>query len=217
MIDIVVFDCEREFLTKLCQALLFQSDFRVAGLGKDGYEAIAMTGKIQPNVVLLSLELPMINGLGVAPMIKRGAPSTEIIILTGAKVPLKKLSHASFKYISGYLTRASSFDLIYHAIRTVYHGGRLVAPEIAEQMDGFVLSPKISTDNDSEAVTLNGVSRTELRIVGCVGKGLTNREIADQLYLTEGTIRNYVSQVLQKTGLRDRTQLAIYAVKTGIG
>jgi DNA-binding NarL/FixJ family response regulator len=119
--------------------------------------------------------------------------------------------------IAGYIGRAASPELINFAVRLVYHGGRLITPELANHMAKIA-----SRENSRFSKLLTGpkweelpasISRSELEIMDRIGRGLTNREIAKQLSLGEGTVRNYISSVLQKTGLRDRTQVAIYALR----
>jgi DNA-binding NarL/FixJ family response regulator len=106
----------------------------------------------------------------------------------------------------------------------VYHGGSLIAPEftagtrrVFSAMAEYIPAYQNNPLRQREKPRLpKNVSHTELRVIGCVGKGLTNREIAEQLKLREGTVRNYISSVLQKTGLRDRTQLAIFSIEHGL-
>ena len=208
MIRIVFIDHHNEFRHRICRALSLESDFEISGIGKDGYDAISMIKKHKPDVALLDMELPDFDGFQAGPILKHSSQATEIIVLTDDVSALKKEIY--FTYISGYLTRAASVDLICQAVRTVRYGGRFMAPEIAAWIGALPLSfPK-------DTSLLKDFSPGELELIRCIGRGMTNREIAETLYLAEGTIRNRISSVLQKTGLHDRTQVALYAARAGL-
>ncbi|MDR2553307.1 MAG: response regulator transcription factor [Treponema sp.] len=204
MIKIVFIDHQEESRNRICHALSLQQDFILAGLGTDGYHAITMVREINPNVVLLVPDLPAIDGFQLASMLKLAKPFTGIIMLSDVGRALKEITRIHFTSISGYLTKDTSQDLLHLAIRTVYLGGCLIAPKIADQMD--------KRQTKEEEFPWDKLSETELAVLDCIRKGLTTREIAEQLHRTEGTIRNYISAVLQKTGLHHRIQIAISAI-----
>jgi DNA-binding NarL/FixJ family response regulator len=125
--------------------------------------------------------------------------------------------------VSCYLSKETTPDFLSQAVRMVYYGGNLLAPEFtagARRAFSVLASeyiPAYKNNPSQKRIRLpKNVSLKELRVMGCVGKGLTNREIAERLELREGTVRNYISSLLQKTGLRDRTQLAIFSIEHGL-
>ncbi|GHV85201.1 DNA-binding response regulator [Spirochaetia bacterium] len=237
MIQIVIIDSQKEGQEYLRAYLSSQNDFNIVGIGSSGYEAIRLVETHKPDIVLMD-NLPLGSGVKTASLIKSRSPGTSII-LNGKE---RRIFTGFFNGISGYVT-TSNPELLYHAIRAVYHGGCLIAPEsaagfyhIAAKLTGIVLksrgehrtasfnavvvgknSPEEIKLEKPKSVTLPAtISSSEMQIMGFVGQGYTNKEIAKKLYLTEGTIRNYISAVLHKTGLHDRTQVAIYAIKAGL-
>jgi DNA-binding NarL/FixJ family response regulator len=234
MIRIIVVDGQEEYRNYLCEYLSNQRDFEVAGAGKDSYEAVKLVDTHKPDVVIMDINLPLGDGVKTAALIKYRSPATQVIINWDGQE--RRIFSVFFSGISGCITRHMNSDLLCHAIRAVYYGGSLVAPEIAlkfktivsgltgnvlksrgELRAGKAAGRRARGDHPGDDKTLpRTVSPSEIRIMGYVGRGCTNREIAEILCLTEGTVRNYISSVLQKTGFRDRTQVAIYAVKAGL-
>jgi DNA-binding NarL/FixJ family response regulator len=217
MIKIILVDSNKEYRNDLFASLSCQEDFTVAGLGKDGYEAIRLTEQLRPDIVLLEQELPPLNGIKTATMLKCRSPSTAVVILSSGNES-RTMFQAFNNCIAGCIGKAAGFEQLYLAIRLVYHGGRLITPEIAAQMakiasqNSLLKKGEALPDQKRQEVPAS-ISRSELKIMDSIGRGLTNREIAEQLSLREGTVRNYISSVLQKIGLRDRTQVAIYALQ----
>ncbi|MDR2072306.1 MAG: response regulator transcription factor [Spirochaetaceae bacterium] len=243
MIRIVIIDGQQKWRKYFQKCLASQADFTIAGSGSDGYHALKLVDMYKPDIVLLDMGLPMGEGFKTVSLIKSRSPGTSIIGHTDANTERRFFS-SFFSGISGFITKEADPQLLCHAIRTVYHGGRLMASEIAsrfnkiaEQLAGDALKFKRKLRSDRRAWApewhrrsdteysaayrpkseLPGtVSPSEKQIIGFLGQGLSYREIAQRLDLSEGTVRNYVSSVLQKTGLRDRTQVAIFALKAGL-
>ncbi|MDR1929542.1 MAG: response regulator transcription factor [Treponema sp.] len=225
MIRLVLADSHEEYRGSLFNCLSRQKDFELIGLGKDGYEAIRLTENLKPDVTLLDMDLPPLGGIQLAELLTKKCTTMAVIILnSGEGERLLGFNGC----IAGYLNKTTGPELLYDAIRTVYHGGRLITPGLAEQIDRVMLRkgyPILLKDREyqygPEPVKARkeippNISRKELEIMGCIGRGLTNREIAEKLRLREGTVRNYISVLLQKTGLHHRTQVAIYALKHGL-
>ena len=242
MITIVIVEGQETYRNELCRHLSCEKDFEVVGSGRDSYEAVKLVDKYKPDVVLMDMNLPMEDGTKTASLIKYRSPQTSII--ARGEESERRVFSFFFSGISGYITKKTNTVLLCHAIRAVYYGGSLVSPEfivkfrtIAVNLAGNILksrgelrlaqfeklikskklisggSSEVSGDSEELPRT---ISPSEIQIMSFVGQGFTNREIAEKLSLTEGTVRNYVSSVLQKTGFRDRTQVAIYAVKAGL-
>jgi len=237
MIRIIIVDGQEEYRNYLCEYLSNQIDFEVVGAGKDCYEAIKLVDTQKPDIVLIDINLPLGDGLKTAALIKYRSPNTQVIINWDDKE--RRILSIFFDGISGYITKHINGDLLCHSIRTVYYGGSLIVPEIVKKirtavtgLTGNILKSRGELRTNKSGKTAvrrekdhsdNGkmelprtISPSEKQIMGFVGRGYTNKEIAEKLCLTEGTIRNYISSVLQKTGFRDRTQVAIYAVKAGL-
>jgi len=224
VIRIIIVDGQEEFRNYLCEQLSNQNDFEVVGVGSDSYEAVKLVDAHKPDIVLMDTNLPMGDGMKTAALIKYRSPQTSIIVSWDGKE--KQIFSVLFNGISGYITKQENSNLLYLAIRAVYYGGSFVAPEIiidfkttAASLTGIILKKKWGIKNYSDDPVPElprTISHSEIQIISCVGKGYTNKEIAEKLGLTEGTVRNYISSVLQKTGFHNRTQIALYAVKLGL-
>jgi DNA-binding NarL/FixJ family response regulator len=229
MIRIIIIDTQDDYVKVLCENLSKQKDFEVVGTGKDSYEAVKLVDTHKPDIVLMDINFPLGDEVNTAALIKYRSPQTSIIINWDGRE--QQTLSVLFNSVSGYITKQANSDLLCHAIRAVYYGGSLIAPGNILKIQGdpssaqsgkihkfsdFVLEPVMIESSDTTIKLPETISSSELQIMGFVGKGYTYKEIAKKLQLSEGTIRNYVSSVLQKTGLKDRTQVAIYAVKAGL-
>lgn len=239
MIRIAIVDDQemvRESLRILLQA---QTDFEVVGIGKDGYEALKLVSTLRPDVLLLDIRMPVMDGVEATETLKLKSPKTAIIILTtfdDDEYVLRAIKNGA----SGYLLKSAGLDELAQAIRTVHGGGSLMSPDVATKafrlfsalakneehkrvpLSKGAPSPPKNGPVSSESVPLREpdlpttLTKTELQIVSLIGQGWANKEVASKLGLSEGTVRNYISSILLKTELRDRTQIAIYAVRHGL-
>ena len=148
--------------------------------------------------------------------VKERFPEVKIIILT--TFDDDDFIFRALKYgASGYLLKGASTEELYQAIQIVYHGGAMINPNIASKV--FQIFSQMAQSNYTISVSeeyVSDLSLTEWRIIQQIGFGESNKEIAAKLFLSEGTIRNYLSTILSKLNLRDRTQLAIWAVQKGV-
>ncbi|GAB1482354.1 response regulator transcription factor [Treponema sp.] len=218
MIRVVVVDDQELVRDSLRVLLGAQGDLEVIGIGKDGYDALRLVDTLKPDVLLLDIRMPIMDGVEASAMLKKKSPETAIIILTtfdDDEYVLKAIRNGA----SGYLLKSAGMDELAQAIRTVHAGGSLMTPEIATK--AFRLFSELANEKgtigiqDSPEIP-SDLSRMELQLMALIGSGHANKEAAAQMGLSEGTVRNYISTILQKTGLRDRTQLAIFAVRNGL-
>jgi DNA-binding NarL/FixJ family response regulator len=217
MIKIGIVDDQDMVRDSLKILLSTQEDFEVVGIGSDGYEALKLVDTMHPDVLLLDIRMPIMDGVEATSILKVRSPQTSIIILTTFDDD-EYVLNAIRNGASGYLLKSAAMDELAKAIRTVYEGGSLMTPEIATK--AFRMFSEIAKNNEksrnNNIASLEfpiNLNKTELEIISQIGKGLSNKEIAKVLDLKEGTVRNYISDILQKTGLRDRTQVAIFAVR----
>lgn len=223
-IKILLADNEIPFSETIKNLLLTQTDFYLGGVGYDGYDAINLTDKIKPDVIILSRELPLLDGLKAASLLHLHCPGSAIIIIFSDEVDDNTIINAARNGVKGFLLRGSIFEDINKAIRTVNagngymsHGAAIRAFDIFFRM--IMQNKQAHPDhvsNTTKELPTKQINRTELRIAASIGQGFSNKQIASMLKLKEGTIRNYISIILKKTNLKHRTQLAIYALEAGL-
>ena len=217
MIRVIIADDQELIRESLNIVLRVHEDISIVGLCANGFEVLDQLKRTPADIVLMDIRMPKMDGSYCTKMIKEQYPNTKVIILTtfdDDEFVFSALKHGA----SGYLLKGVSMDELYHAIKTVYNGGGMINPDIAAKV--FSMFSKIST-HDTMAIKVDKklekqLSKTEWKVIQQVSFGLSNKEISQKLFLSEGTIRNYLSSVLAKLCLRDRTQLAIWAVQNGV-
>lgn len=219
MIKVMIAD-DQELIRDSLKIVLEQNgDMQVSALASDGQECLDLIEQDRPDVILMDVRMPEVDGVQATRIIKEKYPEVSIIILT--TFDDDEYVFNALKYgASGYMLKGVSVSELSSAIRTVASGGAMINPEVVTKVVKlFSQMAKKGGASASTVETLGGAelfSRTERNIALLVGHGFSNKEIADQLSLSEGTVRNGLSSVLSKLGLRDRTQLAIWAVQTGL-
>ncbi|GAA4562093.1 response regulator [Planotetraspora kaengkrachanensis] len=181
-----------------------QDDLTVIGEAADGEEAVAMAESLSPDVLLLDLRMPVLDGLGALGRLEgRGV---RVIVLTSVSDPVD-VAPAMRAGASGFLYKDVDPAALVQAIRAVHGGQVLLAPEAAVAM----LTGQASA-TDAVAV----LTERELEVLRLIAAGCSNREIARHLVVAEKTVKTHVSNVLMKLGVQDRTQAALYAVRHGL-
>ena len=183
---------------------------------KNGFEVLDMIPRNMPDVILMDIRMPEMDGVSCTKAVMEKYPSIKIIILT--TFDDDEFVYSALRYgASGYLLKGVSMDELYNSIHTVVSGGAMINPNIAKKV--FSLFSKMTKKSYSIVVdeeNIKELSDPEWRVIHQVSLGLSNKEIAQELFLSEGTVRNYLSSILFKLDLRDRTQLAIWAVQSGL-
>ncbi|MDO4343913.1 MAG: response regulator transcription factor [Eubacteriales bacterium] len=215
MIKILIAD-DQELIRQSLQIILgMEKDFEVLDSVANGLEVIRSVRKEQPDVILMDIRMPEMDGVVCTQIIKENYPDIKIIILS--TFDDDEYIFNALKYgASGYLLKGSTTKELAESIRKVYQGTAMINEDIASKV--VKLFSKMAQTNMTiqvEEHQTESLKHTEQQIVALVGRGLSNREIAEKLNLSEGTVRNSLSIVLSKLALRDRTQLAIWAVQTG--
>ena len=214
MIKVLIAD-DQELIRQSLQIVLnSKQDIEVSDVAANGQEVIQCIWKNKPDIILMDIRMPKMDGVQCTKIIKENYPQIKIIILT--TFDDDEYVFNALKYgASGYLLKGVSMDELSDAIRTVYSGRAMINPDIAAKV--LRLFSQMAQTNYTipvEEKDIRQLTKTEWRIIAQVEKGASNKEIADTLSLSEGTIRNYLSTILNKLNLRDRTQLAIWAVQT---
>lgn len=213
MIKILIADDQELIRDSLHIVLSGNSDF-VVRTAANGTEVVREVRKDRPDVILMDIRMPEMDGVQCTQIIKENYPEIKIIILTtfdDDEYIFSALKHGA----SGYLLKGISADGLIEAIYKVYHGNAMINDDIAGKV---VKMFSQMAKKDTAIITVDEnfvqeITESEWKVIGLVSKGLSNKEIAAELFLTEGTVRNYLSSILKKLDLRDRTQLAIWAVQ----
>lgn len=216
MIKILIAD-DQELIRQSLQIVLnTKEDMQVIGVASDGQEVIQSVRKNVPDVILMDIRMPKIDGVQCTKIIKENYPDVKIIILT--TFDDDEFVYNALKFgASGYLLKGVSMDELANAIRTVYSGRAMINPDIATKVVKlFSQMAKADYSIPIDESLTKDLTKTEWKIIEQVEFGSSNKEIAKNLSLSEGTVRNYLSTILDKLELRDRTQLAIWAVQTGV-
>lgn len=215
MIKVLIAD-DQELIRQSLQIILnSKTDITVTDVAASGQEVIQCIRKTKPDIILMDIRMPKIDGVQCTKIIKENYPQIKIIILTTFDDDEYVFNALKFG-ASGYLLKGVSMDELCSAIRTVHSGRAMINPDIAAKV--LRLFSQMAQTNYTipvEEKHIGELTKTEWRIIAEVEKGASNKEISDALNLSEGTIRNYLSTILNKLNLRDRTQLAIWAVQTG--
>lgn len=216
-IQVMIADDQELIRESLSIVLGTNADMEVTGLAGNGRELLALIQRRVPDVVLMDVRMPELDGVEATRAVKEQWPEVRIIILT--TFDDDEYVFNALKYgASGYLLKGVSVPELSNAIRTVAQGGAMINPGIVTKVVKFfnrMAQSSLATDPES-GEGASALTRTERNIALLVGRGLSNKEIASKLALSDGTVRNGLSSALAKLGLRDRTQLAIWAVQTGL-
>jgi DNA-binding NarL/FixJ family response regulator len=216
MIKVLIADDQELIRQSLKIILRSRENLEVVDAVADGQEVIRSIRKNPPDVVLMDIRMAHMDGVQCTKIIKENYPQIKIIILT--TFDDDEYVYNALKYgASGYLLKGVSMDELVNAIETVHSGRAMINPDIAAKV--VRLFSEMARADYAIQVGSKGVeelNHTEWKIIREVEHGASNKEIAEKLNLSDGTVRNYLSSVLNKLGLRDRTQLAIWAVQTGV-
>ncbi len=215
MIKVLIADDQELIRQSLQIVLSIKEGISVIGTAENGKKVMEFLKKEKPDVILMDIRMPEMDGVQCTKAIKERYPEVKIIILT--TFDDDEFVFSALKYgASGYLLKGISMDELDKAIHTVYKGGAMINPEIATKVvEQFSEMAQSNYDIMIEAQNVEDITEAEWDIIKLVGWGLSNREIADKVMLSEGTVRNYISTILSKLNLRDRTQLAIWEVQSG--
>lgn len=215
MIKVLIADDQELIRQSLSIILGLKEGISVIGGVSDGTEVLDFVEKEKPDIILMDIRMPVMDGVECTKRLKEKYPEIKIIVLT--TFDDDKYVFSALKYgASGYLLKGISVDELEKALHVVHSGGAMINPEIASKVvELFSEMAQRDYDVMVEAENVEKITDIEWDIIKDVGRGMSNREIAEHISLTEGTVRNYISTILKKIGLRDRTQLAIWEVQSG--
>ncbi len=215
MIKVLLVD-DQDILVEGLKLILGKEDDLVicgsAGNGRSAYEACQWNS---PDVVLMDIKMPAVSGVEATAMIKRDFPHIKVLVLTtfnDDEYIYEALKHGA----SGYLLKDASPAEIADAIRTVYKGGALIQSEVAVKVLGQFSELAKGKKEKERDLRAEQLTEREIDICRLIAEGKNNQEIAGELYLSEGTVKNHITRILIKLNLRDRTQLAVFTIKNDL-
>jgi len=189
--------------------LQLEEDFEVVGVCANGQEAVESCRAFKPDIVLMDARMPVVNGVSATKEISRLFPDSKVLMLTTFNEPQLVLDSIQ-NGVSGFLLKDMQPDDLCRAIREVDSGGAFLHPEVTRVvMDRIVKNTPEAEANERYEDELDQLTNREKEVLRLIGRGLSNAEIAAELYITEGTVKNHVSSLLAKCQVRDRTQLAL--------
>ncbi|MDF2960784.1 MAG: response regulator containing a CheY-like receiver domain and an DNA-binding domain [Paenibacillus sp.] len=194
-----------------------QPDLELVGEAATGLEVLEQAAQLQPDIVLMDLNMPLLNGIDATKRLKVSHPHMKVIVLTSFSDQDHVLP-AVRAGARGYLLKDIEPDELVKAIRRVYEGKVELHPEAAGQLMNLIAdSEQAPAEKAVPASPFTGLTKRELDVLRLIAAGRNNKEIGDILFITEKTVKTHVSHLLDKLGLTDRTQAAIIAVKHGFG
>ena len=194
--NIVIIDDDPLIRESLALTLALEPDIHVLGEGEDGHAALALCQTLAPDIVLMDIRMPNLDGIGATRLIKTQYPHIKIMMLT-TFADKANIQQALAAGADGYLLKTDEIAYIAGKLRTLLEGSGVLDPTVLKQLTRPVnpLLEKLST--------------RERDITRLVAQGLTNKEIANQLFLSEGTVRNKILSIMEKLSLSNRTQLGV--------
>lgn len=199
---LVIVDDDNLVSLSLKTILEASGDISVLEIGKNGKEAVALYESHLPDVLLMDIRMDTMSGLEAAEIILRSYPDAKILFLTTFSDDeyIVRALHIGAK---GYILK-QDFESLIPALNAVLNGQSVFGSEIVTRI------PDLISQTNSYDYEAQGITEKELAIIELIAEGLSNKEIAEKLFLGEGTVRNYLSTILEKLNLRDRTQLAVF-------
>jgi len=211
MIKVLICDDQDLICEGLKAILSTDPELDVVGVANDGAEALEMLPSCQPDLVLMDLKMPGMNGIHATRHIHQQYPQVCVLVLTTYDAD-NWVFDAIRAGARGYLLKDTPRERLIAAIKETVSGKTPVDPNVAGKLFAHVLQQTSMPDTSIASL----LSEREKEVLGLLGKGLSNAEIAAKIYLSEGTVRNYVSSIFEKLGVNDRTQAAILAIRAGL-
>jgi NarL family two-component system response regulator LiaR len=196
------------------QAVLAREpDFEIVGEAEDGDAAVALATDLLPDLVLMDLRLGRVDGIAATAAIRAAAPSVRVLVVSSYEED-EQIFAAIRAGASGYLLKDAPPEKLVMAIRAVAEGYALMSPVVARKVMGEFGRP--APPDRSATAALASLTEREREILTLLGQGRTNREIADELVLAEKTVKTHITNIFSKLHVRERTQAALLAVRSGL-
>lgn len=209
MISVLLVDDQNLIRQGLKALLELEPDLKIVGEAENGQKAVELVGELQPNVVLMDIRMPVMDGVAATREIKNKFAQTKILVLTTFDDD-EYIKAALQNGAMGYLLKDTPSEELAVAIRAVHRGYTQLGPGIVKKLL-TQFPPATANQPSSPPVSLAELTKREKEVLCLIATGANNREIAQKLYISEGTVKNHVTNILNRLELRDRTQAAIFA------
>jgi len=211
-IRVLIVDDHALFRRGLEMVLADEPDIEVIGEGGDGNEAVEMARDLLPDVLLMDIRMPRRSGIEACRAIKEAVPSAKIVMLTISDEDTD-LFEAIKAGASGYLLKEISIDEVPQAVRAVHGGQSLISPSMASKLITEFAALAKRSEERQQQVPAPKLTEREMEVLRLVARGLGNREIAKELFISENTVKNHVRNILEKLQLHSRMEAVVYAVR----
>ncbi|AXM89140.1 DNA-binding response regulator [Anoxybacillus ayderensis] len=217
---IVLIDDHKLFREGIKRILDFEQDFEVVAEGCDGDEALALVDQYKPDVVIMDINMPHVNGVEATRQLIEAYPDTKVIILS-IHDDESYVMHALQTGAMGYLLKEMDADALVEAVRVVSEGGSYLHPKVTHNLvkeyRRLVAGEGTGQEKQKQAIRrpYHLLTRRECEVLQLLVDGKSNKGIADALFISEKTVKNHVSNILQKLNVNDRTQAVVVAIKNG--
>ena len=215
-INILIVDDQSLVREGIASLLAIQSGINILGTSENGREAVQFVQQEQPDVILMDIRMPVMDGIAAAETILKENPSQIILMLTTLEDDeyiVKSLKTGA----RGYLLKDMLAADLAQAVRSAFRGVFQMAPSVAGRLVNLSDEKKEQPQNDENAERIAELTPREIDVLKLIATGATNKEIAQKLYLSEGTVKNIVSSIFSSLGTHDRVQTAIIAIHNGLG
>jgi DNA-binding NarL/FixJ family response regulator len=214
-IRVLLVDDQALFREGLETLLSVHRDIQVVGQASNGQEAVEVAAKLQPDVVLMDVRMPILNGVRATRRLKKALPQCRVIVLTTFDDD-EYVFDALRAGAVGYLLKDVASTRLVEAIRAAARGESILEPSVAAKVIAEFTRVSSMVPAAQMEQLVEPLSERELEILGLIARGASNKEIADQLFIAEGTVKNHVTHILGKLGVRDRTRAALKARELGL-
>ena len=206
----VVIAEDQEMISKSLSIVLNMSgDIEVAGIAVNGAEAVELAQRLRPDLILMDIQMPVMDGVEAARRIKQTHPDMKIIMLTTFQ-DTELVSNALHAGAEGYILKAIDPADLASAIRLVHRGGTMISQEVAKALFARTkLEPAVKSSE-------YGLTDREIQVLQCISDGLSNRHIAEKLFLSEGTVKNYISSIYSKLNVHNRASALKKVTEEGL-
>jgi len=211
-IKIIIVDDQRLMREGLKTILDLEDDLSVEGIAANGREALELCGQISPDIVLMDIRMPEMDGVEATGLLTKNMPQVKVIILTtfdDDELIIKGLKAGA----KTYLLKDLPSERLTEIIRNTYRGDMVLQPQIAAKLVGKALEGSQGRSESDASPLPEPLTKREKDILLLMSQGLHNVQISEKLFISEGTVKNYISNIYGKLGINDRTQAVLFAIK----